>query len=370
MTTLTVSRAWKPENGMHYAGTVEVRMAPNFERDDAGLWGIVNAKNLTEQTLIDHLRIVGDPEWSPRFDVLNWDPVKKTASANPWQQALGGMGGQTALAGLHLVNSNLRVGRIEVYGVPGCGVRVEGAGSVFQLDSGQMDRVAWPVLCTPNVRTGPRISSLTTRGHWYPKSVYGAAGQMRAVSLRRLEANGITARGELALYGVGMELRDLVHAGDGHGWKAGGPGFKVIGGQTAHGYLYGVDLKFAASQGTRQSHPQLWSSEDNEVVHHVFAGVGAVHRLCMFVALQFIDTKGQPSPARVKRSTFVSRPPAGSFKPGGTFGAMQVHSGAHVVLEDCDIIGRTEETFAEVEGESARGPASKIEYLGCRFYAS
>jgi len=227
---VTVSRAWKPENGKAY-GTVVVRMAPDFERADARLWGIVEATDLTQQTSFDLLRIVGARNWNPRFDVLN--------TSQPWQTALGGLGGDTALAGFHALRSKLIIKRIEVFGVPGAGFYYDSCGPV-RVDSALFDRTGWPVrgIHSPPA-FGSTIRGVTSRDHWFSDR-WGSHNQRRAVSLRRFEGQGVSARGELLMAEADYELVNYTHQGDGISFKLGGTNFRIAGFHGGPAFYAGV----------------------------------------------------------------------------------------------------------------------------------
>src|SRR5262245_48883340 len=137
-----LSRAWKPEDGASYS-SVELGMAPDFQRADPPLWGIVEAKGLTRTTTIDLLRIVGAPSWDDRFDWLN-----SGDKAKPWPVALGGGdGGPTALAGVHAVDcKDPQIKRLEVAGVPGAAVCYQG--TKLGIDSAWLYRVGCRSMAT------------------------------------------------------------------------------------------------------------------------------------------------------------------------------------------------------------------------------
>ena len=357
MTVYNVSKPYKLDPAKRTLGVLEVRMNPDFVRDDARTFGIVDALALTQKVTIDLLRIVGDRNWSQRFEQLNWDFTTNTAL--DWRPALGGMGGQTALCGLHVTGgargtaSKLRVKRLEVVGVPGAAVRLDNDAE-YQHDSAYFERTGWAVQTTVDVPKGPKLGPTLTRDHWYSAAWSTASGFtpqaqgcMPAVALRGLQDRGIWARGELVALGAGIELRDFVMTGDGNGAKLGGPGCKVIGGQSPHIYLCGTVPQPPSLQGPLYDH--LAHCEQMEISDHVFEGTGAVHRLLGFAQGRMIDAQGNPSPAHYRRNTYFCRPPVGTLADG-MYGAFQFMQGAHIVFDGGDVIGRTAETFFEHDG--------------------
>jgi hypothetical protein len=353
----TISRAWRPD-AAHY-GTIELHMAPDFERDDAAGWGLVIVKRSTH---IERLRLVGNPDWFSRFDVLQRDGVS-------WQKALGGQGGQTALAGVHAMGAGtrLKVDRIEVVGLPGAGVIYENGASI-QIGSGDMDRIGWPICGRISSGGGSVVNDLHSRDHWYADAwrhrkradggdYFEDHGQMAPQKLRVLASKHISARGELVMNEENATLRNYVQQGDGIGWKVGGSGLRVVGGESNHGYLSGV---FPSNASRLAALPFLGRAVDMQVVEHRFRSDGAGHpRLLMFVAGRF-DT-----PALVRKCVFVR----GQHKA-----AVQLHTGARAIFDECEFIGWPDKASA-FELEPARPGqawgASTVEVLSnCKFYLS
>lgn len=356
MTVYTVSSAWKPENGRTY-GTIEVRMADDFVRADASMWGIVEAKGLDRTTTFGLLRIVGRREWHPRFDWHSEPP-----DGHPWQAALGGNYGGTenALAGLFARDcKHLHIKRLEISGVPGAGVYFQRTG--LEIDSSGMDRVGWPLFGHHDAVPGARLLGITSGGgHWWSKAWPPPGfGNPRAVSLRRLDATHY-ARGELVMVGGGWTLQDYTHHGDGISLKVGGTEWTVRRARGAAAFFSGTppqDLTnpaYADPVLYRHMHEsRRCLVEDSEFI--ASPSSVAIHPQAMiYVSYPFTE------PLVFRRCVFFR---------GGHPVTHEINY-ANVVFEDCDFIGCTQETAFRLSPGYQGMPPGVADTTGSRFYSS
>lgn len=351
MALYTVNRAWKPTNGKTY-GIVEVRMADDFQRDDPYVWGLVNARNLDQLVTFDLLRIVGAPSWHPRFDLRNVG-----ADQDKWQTCLGGNGAWTALSGVHAQKSKLRIKRLEVFGVPGCGLLYEGCPSL-KVDTGLMDRTGWPVYggYQPGSQ-GAKICSLTSRDHWFGKA-WGDASMKRGVSLRRFEPVGVGARGELTAVGEDYELINYTHQGDGISWKLAGTQFRVRGFHGGACFLNGIVPSNITTFPDPVAYKHLHEARGIWIEDSVFSGnpyADIQSRALVYVSFPFTE------PPIFRRCTFIK---------GRHQFAFQINWAAPR-FEECEFVGWADQAAAfELSPASEGMPAAAPTFANCRFWTS
>jgi len=350
-----VSRAWKPEDGASYS-SVELGMAPDFQRADPSLWGIVEAKGLTRTTTIDLLRIVGAPSWDDRFDWLNYGE-----HAKPWPVALGGgTGGPTALAGVHALDcKDLQIKRLEVAGVPGAAICYQG--TKLGIDSAWLYRVGWPLYGDYRSRGGSRLRGITSAGgHWWGRA-WGSPGMgdPRGLSLRGLDAR-VLARGELVVNEAGYVLDGYTHHGDGVSFKVGGSDFVVLRASVGAAWFGGTVPENASNpayQGPEFLH--LREARNCRCEDSVFIGnpcsAQIQKRALVWVSFPFTD------PLVFRRCVFVRGPHEYAFQINW----------ASVVFENCDFIGwsNAQEAFELRLVEDGK-PLAKFINQGMKFYAS
>lgn len=348
MTIYTVSRAWHPENGRRY-GIVEVRMADDFQLgpdSDNDMWGLVNVKDCARTTSFDVLKIIGRHEWFERFDWMN-----SGADPKPWQQALGGMGHQTALSGLHAVRSRVRIKRLEVMGVPGCGVITVDCPNL-RIDSATMTRAGWPFVerWHRGGTYGARIGSLTSRDHWCSDK-WGSHAQMPPQSLRRLAPIDISARGELVMLSVGYEISDFTHHGDGFGLKVAGSQYTVRRFYDSGAFIAGFDpsnrVTYPGSEYRYLHEARGILLEDG----YLYA-TGTTHPIALLTVDGSFD-----EPAVVRRTV---------LKRTTEQRAVRVTTRGRVRFEDCDFIG----WGVDPKQAIAFDVGTEVEWLDCRFWES
>jgi len=342
---MTVNRAWTPENGKAY-GVVEVRMAEDFERDDARMWGIMNAKAITRTTSFVLLRIIGAPNWHPRFDQLN-----KTL---PWQTALGGNGAWTALSGIHALDSKLSIKRLEVVGVPGCAILHQHCPRL-KIDSAFLDRTGWSVYGTHEPDNNfARIANVTSRDHWYTAAWGDTSGQ-NGVSVRRF---GLQARGELAQNAEGYELLNYTHQGDGISFKLAGTRYRVAGAHVGPAFFNGIVPSNLTTYPDTLEYRHIWEAKDVVVEESVFSGLPFANlqsRALVYVSYPFTN------PLVFRRCTFIK---------GRHQFAFQINW-ASVRFENCCFIGWTSpEEGLELSPAGQGMPAAVFSQTGCTWEAS
>lgn len=376
-TVLTVSRAWKPENGRAY-GTVEINMAPDFQiGPDTDMWGIVNARDLTLVTSFEKLRIVGDREWNKRFGWLNHalggvQFPGKPPPVQPWQEALGGMSAQTALGGVMSLNSKLRIKVLEVIGVPGAAIYYLNSPDAYPIiESMFCDRVGWPIYGSFQNWGRASFRNLTSRNHWFmDQAHWGSQTQERAVALRRLESRGIAARGEAVLCEAGWELVNYTHSGDGVGFKAAGTDY------TVRGYEGGRSMFNGVVPSNKIDYPDPLKWRHLHVAENITAEDGVIHGSphvspltpLLYVSFPFTE------PLKLKRWTFVKgRPGASNYATGANYAVGQNWSA--VEYDDCDFIGWPDKQAAINLSPALEHPtwgplpaASANVLPSCRFY--
>jgi len=269
---LTVSRAWKPESGRSY-GEVEITMAPDFERDDPTMWGLVNAKDLAKTTRFRRLTVIGNRNWQPRWDLI------PTPGTEEWRTHLGGNGWRTALSGVCATNARLYFDRLEVIGLPGSGIHYIGIPPV--IESGRMERVGWPVFSehgSPLPQPGGSIRNLLAIDEWGSKLWPGQYPKWGTVSLRQQDTQ-VVCPGELVVVGDGWELVNFTHVGDGGGFKVGGTRWRVTGAQVGQGFLAGGGMG------------GLGGAVDCRVEDSVFSGSNNAMRAhaCLFISDPFVE---------------------------------------------------------------------------------
>jgi hypothetical protein len=363
VTVYTVTKGWRAVSGRSY-GIVEVRMDPAFQFDSPHLWGLVNLVDLPLRTTIDVLRIIGDPTWHPRFSLRD---IEGNPPEGRWPNALGQYGSATALSGVFCRNANVRIRRLECYGLPGAGLFVSDRCPKLTVESALYDRVGWPVYVQEHPTThGMRLGPYTSRDAWW-NTAWGAAGDTRAVALRGLEPRGVRARGESGIVSRNYVLSGVVHAGDGFGLKLGGSDY------TVRGYSGGGLFVSGREQGHLTKYPGD-PAEYAFVLHPrgaQFEDTQLLQQGAWSGALCPLTVAGEFDEPPVFRRGVIKRSGSQPF-------AVQLNIGARVVLDGYDFIGWGTDPQACVSlapqwTDPKTGftyPASSIELVNCRAWAS
>lgn len=360
MTVFALDRPWVPLNGKHYGKVVLVPHLDTFMRDNPYYWGVCNAYDLTYTTTIDWLQIVGDRNWHPRFDLMDSnDPhVLPGVPTTDWQHALFN------LAGVHASNAKLHIKHLDVVGLPGSGINLVGCPAVT-IDSAYFDRVCWPIQVETFLpSTKLRFGRVATRDHWFGRAWTNGqyiSADARTVSMRRLDEK-VAGRGEIVMTGMGWEIDGVTHMGDGIGYKVCGSRWNLRNAQVQAAFFAGVVPYNLTNPAYSDPKFQFLKETVGCVAEDCLFGDGPFDRQ-QKEAIVYVSYPFQPEPLILRRCVFTR---------GWRTAALQINW-AHVVLDDCDLIGwPTWDAAFQLSPAAADGsmPAGTVDTSTSRIWAS